>query len=110
MALDLVGKLGIGAVLGVAIGYAARATFRRLDYPTQGLYPVASIATAALAYGLTEVAHGSGFLAVYLTALMPGHRGGARQADHRRLPPGPGLGGADLALLHARPAGLPRAA
>jgi cell volume regulation protein A len=72
MALDLVGKLGIGAVLGVAIGYAVRATFRRLDYPTQGLYPVASIAAAALSYGLTEVAHGSGFLAVYLTALMLG--------------------------------------
>ena len=47
-------------------------TFRRLDYPTQGLYPVASIATAALAYGVTEVAYGSGFLAVYLTALFLG--------------------------------------
>ena len=72
MALELVGKLVLGAVLGVAIGLAARATFRRLDYPTQGLYPVASIATAALAYGVTEVAYGSGFLAVYLTALILG--------------------------------------
>jgi cell volume regulation protein A len=72
MALELVGKLGIGAVMGVAIGYAARAAFRRLNYPTQGLYPVASIATAALAYGITEVANGSGFLAVYLTALTLG--------------------------------------
>lgn len=69
---ELVLKLGIGAVLGVAIGIAARGTFRRLDYPTQGLYPVASIATAGIAYGLTEVLHGSGFLAVYLTALALG--------------------------------------
>ncbi len=65
-------KLVLGAAFGVAIGLAARAAFRRLDYPTAGLYPVASIATAALAYGVTEVAHGSGFLAVYLTALFLG--------------------------------------
>jgi cell volume regulation protein A len=72
MALDLVLKLGLGAVLGLAIGYVARGAFRRLDLPTEGLYPVASIAAAALSYGITEVAHGSGFLAVYLTALMLG--------------------------------------
>jgi potassium/hydrogen antiporter len=72
MAFELVGKLALGAVLGTLIGLGARWTFRKLDYPTQGLYPVASIATAALAYGLTEVVHGSGFLAVYLTALTLG--------------------------------------
>ena len=72
MTLELIAKLVLGAALGIAIGFAARGTFRRLDYPTQGLYPVASIATAALAYGATEVVHGSGFLAVYLTALILG--------------------------------------
>ena len=72
MAGELVLKLAIGAVLGVAVGWAAREAFRRLNYPTQGLYPVASIATAGLSYGLAEVAHGSGFLAVYLTALLLG--------------------------------------
>ena len=72
MTLELVGKLGLGALLGIAIGFAARGTFRRLEGLTEGLYPVASIAAAALAYGVTEVAHGSGFLAVYLTALILG--------------------------------------
>ena len=72
MAGELVLKLGIGAVLGIAVGLGARWTFRRLNYPTQGLYPVASIATAAIAYGLTEVLYGSGFLAVYLTAVILG--------------------------------------
>jgi cell volume regulation protein A len=72
MAGELVLKLAIGAVLGVAVGWAAREAFRRLNYPTQGLYPVASIATAGISYGLAEVAHGSGFLAVYLTALLLG--------------------------------------
>ena len=46
--------------------------FRNLDLPSPGLYPVASIATAALAYGVPEVLHGSGFLSVYIAALVLG--------------------------------------
>jgi potassium/hydrogen antiporter len=72
MAVNLVVKLGLGAVLGVAVGFGARWAIRNVDLPTPGLYPVASVATAGLAYGLAEVAHGSGFLAVYLTALILG--------------------------------------
>jgi cell volume regulation protein A len=44
----------------------------RISLPTDGIYPVATIAIAGLAYGLAEVAHGSGLLAVYLTALALG--------------------------------------
>ena len=58
--------------LGLAVGFGARWCFRNLDLPNPGLYPVASIATAALAYGLAEVAHGSGFLSVYIAALILG--------------------------------------
>jgi len=72
MLVDFAAELGIGAVAGVAVGYAARWAFTRLDYPTQGLYPVASMAAAALSFGLADVAHGSGFLAVYLTGLALG--------------------------------------
>jgi len=72
MLVDFAAELGIGAVAGVAVGYAARSAFTRLDYPTQGLYPVASMAAAALSFGLADVAHGSGFLAVYLTGLALG--------------------------------------
>lgn len=63
------GDLGIGAVVGVVIGYGARWAFIKLDYPTPGLYPVASMAAAACSFGIADVAHGSGFLAVYLTGL-----------------------------------------
>ena len=72
MAVNLVVKLGLGAALGVAVGFGARWAIRNVDLPTPGLYPVASVATAGLSYGLAEVAHGSGFLAVYLTALILG--------------------------------------
>jgi cell volume regulation protein A len=74
--LDLVGlgltELPIGAAVGAAVGFGAVAGFNRVSFATQGLYPVASIATAAVAFGLADVLHGSGFLAVYLAGLALG--------------------------------------
>lgn len=65
-------QLGIGLVVGVIVGGAAVVVLRRLALPTAGLYPVASLATAGLAYGAAAVADGSGFLAVYLAGLTLG--------------------------------------
>ena len=72
MALSLVGELLIGAAVGAGIGLLAVRTLRRTRLASAGLYPVASIAIAALAFGLADVAHGSGFLAVYLAGLALG--------------------------------------
>jgi potassium/hydrogen antiporter len=65
-------KLAIGIVVGVAIGRAAVLALNATRLPTDGIYPVATIAIAGLAYGLAEVAHGSGLLATYLAALALG--------------------------------------
>ncbi len=73
---DMVGafviELGVGLVVGVALGWAAIHAFRRLRLETGGLYPVASLTVAALAFGAAEAIHGSGFLAVYLAGLALG--------------------------------------
>ncbi len=75
-ALDIAGlfliKLGLGAAFGLALGWAARRAISRIELPTQGLYPVATVATAALSYGIAESLGGSGFLAVYVSALILG--------------------------------------
>lgn len=71
--LGLMGKqLGIGLAIGLGVGWLAVQAFRRVRLPTGGLYPVASIAVAALAYGGAASLDGSGFLAVYLSALTLG--------------------------------------
>ena len=65
-------ELGIGLLIGAAVGAAAVYVLRRARLATAGLYPVASLTVAALAYGGADTLHGSGFLAVYLTGLMIG--------------------------------------
>jgi cell volume regulation protein A len=72
MAGQFVVELSIGLVVGMAIGWLGVQAFRRVQLATGGLYPVASLTTAALAYGLADVLHGSGFLAVYLAGLSLG--------------------------------------
>lgn len=68
----LVRELGIGLAIGVIVGSGAVAVLRRARLSTAGLYPVASLAVAALAYGGADTLDGSGFLAVYLAGLVLG--------------------------------------
>src|SRR4051794_18908227 len=74
--LDLLGlfvmEMGIGLVIGIAVGWLAVQGFQRAQLATSGLYPVGSLATAALAFGAADTLHGSGFLAVYIAGLMLG--------------------------------------
>src|SRR5258707_6702072 len=65
-------RLALGTAIGLALGRVAGAALDKVRLPTDGIYPVATIAIAGLAYGLAEVAHGSGLLATYLTALALG--------------------------------------
>jgi len=65
-------EVAVGALVGFVVGNGAVMAFRRVQLATPGLYPVASIATAALAFGAADTLHGSGFLAVYLAGLVLG--------------------------------------
>ena len=65
-------ELGIGAGVGIAVGWLAVEGLRRARLDTPGLYPVATLATAAVAFGAADTLHGSGFLAAYLAGLALG--------------------------------------
>jgi potassium/hydrogen antiporter len=67
-------ELAVGAVIGLAVGFLAVEGFRRAQLMSGGLYPVASLATAALAFGAADTLEGSGFLSVYLAGLVLGSR------------------------------------
>ena len=65
-------QLVVGGLVGWLIGRGAVLAFRRLNFATSGLYPVASMAAAALAFGAADTLHGSGFLAVYVAGVVLG--------------------------------------
>ncbi|CAM5250196.1 K+/H+ antiporter OS=Streptomyces antimycoticus OX=68175 GN=SSPO_042640 PE=4 SV=1 [Streptomyces antimycoticus] len=60
-------------VIGLAIGWLGAYGLRHVALPASGLYPIAVIAIAVTAYAGGALAHGSGFLAVYLAALLLGN-------------------------------------
>lgn len=72
MAGLFVTELGIGVGVGVVIGLAGAHVLERLRLASAGLFPVATLGIAAIAFGLAAVLHGSGFLAVYLAGLVVG--------------------------------------
>src|SRR5215218_10424070 len=72
MALLFVREMGIGAVVGLAVGWLAIYALRNTRLASPGLYPVATLSTVGLAFGGAATLHGSGFLAAYLAGLILG--------------------------------------
>jgi cell volume regulation protein A len=60
--------LAVGVVGGLLIGQA----LRRVTLPSSGLYSLQGLAGAGIVYGAASVAHGSGFLAVFVAGLLVG--------------------------------------
>jgi cell volume regulation protein A len=72
IALEFVVQLTVGAVVGVAGGALLVWFMRRVPLPSEGLYPLRVLAGALLIYGAATVAHGSGFLAVFVAGILVG--------------------------------------
>ncbi|MCW7947093.1 potassium transporter [Streptomyces hygroscopicus] len=66
-------ELAIGAAIGLAVGWLGSWGLRHVALPASGLYPIAVMAIAVTAYAAGALAHGSGFLAVYLASMMLGN-------------------------------------
>ncbi|MEU3646939.1 potassium/proton antiporter [Lentzea sp. NPDC034063] len=74
-------ELGVGALIGVALGYLGGAGLRRAALPSTGLYPLATVAVCVMAYTAGDLAHASGFLATYVAALVLGNARLPHRAD-----------------------------
>jgi cell volume regulation protein A len=68
-------QMGVGLGIGLAGGLGLRWVVRRVRLPSEQLYPILVLAAATGIYGLASIAHGSGFLAVFLAGIL---LGGAR--------------------------------
>ncbi|MDI1457522.1 potassium/proton antiporter [Streptomyces sp. NPDC003674] len=66
-------ELAIGAAVGLAVGWIGAWGLRHVALPASGLYPIAVMAIAVTAYAAGALAHGSGFLAVYLASMILGN-------------------------------------
>lgn len=71
---DVALQLTIGLVAGLAIGWLGSQLLTRIRVPAAGLYPALTLAFALLAFGMPTLFMGSGFLAVYIAALMLGNQ------------------------------------
>lgn len=66
-------QMGLGAVIGIAGGRLMVYLTNKLKLFYEGIYPVFTLAMAALVYSLTSVLEGSGFLAVYIAGITMGN-------------------------------------
>jgi potassium/hydrogen antiporter len=65
-------QLGVGVALGIVGARLLVMAMRGIALPYPALYPLRTLAFAGVIYGVTTVAHGSGFLAVYITGILIG--------------------------------------
>ena len=70
----LVMQLALGAIGGVAVGFATVAIVNRLRVDNEFLYPIMVIACAFFAFSLTELIGGNSYLAVYIAGLVVGNK------------------------------------
>ena len=70
---SVVKEFTLEMTIGLAVGLAGAALLvyfmRHMRLPSEGLYPLRTLAAAGIIYGLASVAHGSGFLAVFIAGL-----------------------------------------
>ncbi|OLF05428.1 K+/H+ antiporter [Actinophytocola xinjiangensis] len=66
-------ELIVGALIGLLLGRVAAMALRRAALPSTGLYPLATVAVAVLAFAGGSAIHASGLLAAYVCALVLGN-------------------------------------
>ncbi|WP_082959079.1 potassium/proton antiporter [Mycobacterium sp. 852002-51613_SCH5001154] len=65
-------QMAIGLAVGVIGGRALLVFMRRVALPSEGLYPLRTLASILMLYGIATLAHGSGFLAVFVAGIVIG--------------------------------------
>jgi cell volume regulation protein A len=78
-------QMVVGGLIGVVGGRALLWFMRRVPLPNEGLYPLRTLAAALLLFGIATVAHGSGFLAVFVAGILIGDGNAPYKREVRRF-------------------------
>src|SRR3954469_10432725 len=72
IAAEFLLQMAVGAVVGVLGGQALLWFMRHVPLPEEGLYPLRTLACTLALFGVATLAHGSGFLAVFVAGILIG--------------------------------------
>ena len=83
--IEFLREMGIGLAIGLAGAVVLVWLLRHAPIPDRSLYPIAVMLAAGLVYGAAAVAHGSGFLAVFVAGILVGDLHYAERSEVRRF-------------------------
>lgn len=66
-------QMGVGAAVGLGVGWVSVQAINRIRLVASGLYPVMVAACGLLAFGLAANLQGSGFLAIFIAGVVVGN-------------------------------------
>ncbi len=78
-------EMSVGLAIGVAGAALLLPLMRRVSLPSEALYPIRTLAVAGVVYGVASIAHGSGFLAVFVAGLLVGAAAAPYKAEIERF-------------------------
>jgi potassium/hydrogen antiporter len=82
---EFVVEMSVGLAVGLVGGALLIPVMRRGSLPSEGLYPLRTLAAAGLIYGAASMAHGSGFLAVFVAGILIGDARAPFKAEIERF-------------------------
>lgn len=68
-----ISEMVVGAAGGLLLGYTMLWVVNKVDLKPRGLYPTFTLSMVFASYGLVELCHGSGFLAIYIIGIIMGN-------------------------------------
>jgi cell volume regulation protein A len=82
---EFVVEMSVGLAIGVVGALVMLESLRRFRLANPALYPLRSLAAAGVIYGVAAVAHGSGFLAVFVAGVLVGDAAYPHREDVERF-------------------------
>ncbi|MGL5952846.1 potassium/proton antiporter [Providencia rustigianii] len=73
LALLFVSQMGVGAAVGISVGWISIKIINKIKLLTAGLYPVLVAACGLFSFGVASNLGGSGFLSIFITGVVIGN-------------------------------------